>query len=44
MSDESDNILFVTTGIKEVGLNEQAGFFPLVCDYQEKYYATGKIG
>ncbi len=43
MRDEGDNILFVTTGIKEVWLNEQAGFFPLVCDYQEKYYATGKI-
>ena len=44
MRDEGDNILFVTTGIKEVWLNESAWFFPLVCDYQEKYYATGKIG
>lgn len=44
MSDESGNVLFTTAGIKEVGLNEQADFFPLVVDYQEKYYATGKIG
>ena len=43
-SDENDNILFTTAGIKEVGLNKQADFFPLVVDYQEKYYATGKIG
>ena len=38
------NVLFVTTGIKEVGYNEKASFFPLVVDYQEKFYATGKIG
>lgn len=44
MSDENDNILFTTVGVKETGLNEQADFFPLVVDYQEKYYATGKIG
>jgi len=44
MSDESGNILFTTAGVKQVWLNEQAGFFPLVVDYQEKYYATGKIG
>ncbi len=44
MSDENDNILMTTAGIKEVGLNKQASFFPLVVDYQEKYYATGKIG
>jgi len=43
-SDENDNILMTTAGIKEVGLNKQASFFPLVVDYQEKYYATGKIG
>ena len=43
-SDENGNILFTTAGIKEVGLNKQADFFPLVVDYQEKYYATGKIG
>ncbi len=44
MSDESGNVLFTTVGIKEVGLNLQAGFFPLVVDYVEKYYATWKIG
>lgn len=44
MSDENDNILMTTAGIKEAGLNKQASFFPLVVDYQEKYYATGKIG
>ncbi len=44
MSDDTGNILFTTAGIKEVGLNEQADFFPLVVDYQEKYYAAGKIG
>ena len=44
ISDEQDNILFVTAGIKEAGLNEKADFFPLSCEYQEKYYATGKIG
>ena len=43
MSDENGNVLFTTVGIKEVGLNEQASFFPLVVDYVEKYYATGKI-
>ena len=44
MSDENGNMLFTTVGIKEVGLNLQADFFPLVVDYIEKYYATGKIG
>ncbi len=44
MSDELGNVLFTTVGIKETGLNEQASFFPLVVDYVEKYYATGKIG
>lgn len=44
LSDENDNILFVTAGIKETGLNEKADFFPLMCEYQEKYYASGKIG
>lgn len=44
MSDENGNILFTTVGIKETGLNEKADFFPLVVDYQEKYYAAGKIG
>ncbi|MBB1564815.1 polyribonucleotide nucleotidyltransferase [Candidatus Gracilibacteria bacterium] len=44
ISDENDNILFVTAGFKQDGLNEKADFFPLVVDFQEKYYATGKIG
>ena len=44
ISDSDDNILLVTTGVKEVGLNKQASFFPLVVDFQEKYYATWNIG
>jgi len=44
ISDANENILFVTTGFKTKGLNEQASFFPLVVDYQEKFYATWKIG
>lgn len=44
MSDDFWNVLFVTAGIKEEGVNEKADFFPLVVDYQEKFYATGKIG
>lgn len=44
ISDENDNVLFVTTGFKTKGLNENADFFPLVVDFQEKFYATGKIG
>lgn len=44
ISDENENILFVTTWFKTVGVNKEAGFFPLVVDYQEKFYATWKIG
>jgi polyribonucleotide nucleotidyltransferase len=44
ISDENDNVLFVSTGFKEKGVNEKADFFPLVVDWQEKYYATGRIG
>ncbi|MDD5769337.1 MAG: polyribonucleotide nucleotidyltransferase [Candidatus Gracilibacteria bacterium] len=44
VSDDFGNVLFITAGIKEVGVNEKADFFPLVVDYQEKFYATGKIG
>lgn len=36
--------MFVSAGIKETGLNKKADYFPLMCEYQEKYYATGKIG
>ena len=43
ISDENDNILFVTAWFKQDWLNEKADFFPLVVDFQEKYYATGKI-
>lgn len=44
ISDEMGNVLFVTAGIKQAGVNEKADFFPLVVDYVEKFYATGKIG
>lgn len=44
ISDENDNVLFVTTGFKTKWVNQKADFFPLVVDYQEKFYATGKIG
>ncbi|MBS9775383.1 polyribonucleotide nucleotidyltransferase [Candidatus Gracilibacteria bacterium] len=43
ISDENDNILLVTTGFKENGINEKASFFPLIVDWVEKFYATGKI-
>lgn len=44
ISDENDNVLFVSTWFKQEWLNEKADFFPLVVDWQEKFYATGKIG
>jgi len=44
ISDENDNMLFVTTWFKTEGLNTEADFFPLVVDFQEKFYATWKIG
>lgn len=44
MSDENGNVLLVTAGIKQEWVNENASFFPLVVDFQEKYYATWKIG
>lgn len=44
ISDELGNMLLVTAGIKEKGVNEKAPFFPLVVDYQDKFYATWKIG
>jgi polyribonucleotide nucleotidyltransferase len=40
ISDEMGNVLFVTAGIKQSGVNEKADFFPLVVDYVEKFYAT----
>ena len=44
MSDREGNVVFTTTGFKTEWLNEQAGFFPLVVDFQEKFYASGQIG
>lgn len=44
LSDDVWNVLFITAGIKESWVNEKADFFPLVVDYQEKFYATWKIG
>ncbi len=44
MSDTQDNILFTSAGFKTEWLNEKADFFPLVVDFQEKFYATGLIG
>ena len=44
MSDTDWNILFTSAGFKTEGLNEKANFFPLVVDFQEKFYATGLIG
>ncbi|MDD5377337.1 MAG: polyribonucleotide nucleotidyltransferase [Candidatus Gracilibacteria bacterium] len=41
--DEEGNYLLVTAGIKDE-VNMSASFFPLSCEFQEKYYATGKIG
>ncbi len=41
--DEEGNYLLTTVGIKEE-VNESASFFPLSVEFQEKYYATGKIG
>lgn len=43
MSDEFENILFTTAWFKTEWLNEKADFFPLVVDFQEKFYATGLI-
>jgi polyribonucleotide nucleotidyltransferase len=44
MSDSEGNVVFTTAGFKTEGVNESADFFPLVVDFQEKFYATGKIG
>ena len=42
ISDEH-NVLLTTAWIKENWVNEKADFFPLVVDFQEKFYATWKI-
>ncbi|MBW7954618.1 polyribonucleotide nucleotidyltransferase [Candidatus Gracilibacteria bacterium] len=44
ISDDKGNIILTNVGIKDEQVNENADFFPLVVDYVEKYYATGKIG
>ena len=43
ISDDNDNVLFVSTWFKQDWLNLQADFFPLIVEWQEKFYATGKI-
>jgi polyribonucleotide nucleotidyltransferase len=40
MISSGENILLTTAGIKTKGLNEKADFFPLVVDFQEKFYAS----
>jgi len=44
MISSGENILLTTAWIKTKGLNEKADFFPLVVDFQEKFYASGTIG
>jgi len=44
MADTEGNMLFTSAGFKTEWLNEKADFFPLVVDFQEKFYATGLIG
>ncbi len=41
IKDESGNFLLTTTGI---GNPKDGDFFPLTVEFQEKYYAAGKIG
>ncbi len=41
--DEDGNYLLTTAGLKE-DANPAASFFPLTVEFQEKYYAAGKIG
>ena len=41
ISDEEGNFLLTTTGI---GNPKDGDFFPLTVEFQEKYYANGKIG
>lgn len=43
ISDDFDNVLFVSTWFKKDWLNTQADFFPLIVEWQEKFYATWKI-
>lgn len=41
IKDEKGNFLLTTAGI---GSARDGDFFPLTVEYQEKYYASGKIG
>lgn len=43
ISDEAGNYLLTTAGLKDEA-NLAASFFPLTVEFQEKYYAAGKIG
>lgn len=43
ISDDNDNVLFVSTWFKQEWLNLASDFFPLIVEWQEKFYATGKI-
>ncbi|MDD2566080.1 MAG: polyribonucleotide nucleotidyltransferase [Candidatus Gracilibacteria bacterium] len=43
ISDEEGNYLLTTAGINEK-IKSGTDFFPMTCEYQEKYYAAGKIG
>lgn len=44
ITDENGNMLLVTAWVKETWVNENPPFFPFVVDFQEKFYATWKIG
>ena len=44
MTDKTWNMLFTSVWFKTEWLNLKADFFPLVVDFQEKFYATGLIG
>ncbi|MDD2486776.1 MAG: polyribonucleotide nucleotidyltransferase [Candidatus Gracilibacteria bacterium] len=43
ISDEEGNYLLTTAGISE-NIKKGIDFFPMTVEYQEKFYATGKIG
>ena len=43
MNDSFWNVVFTTAWFKTEWLNREASFFPLLVEFQEKFYATGKI-
>ncbi|MCK9272763.1 polyribonucleotide nucleotidyltransferase [Candidatus Gracilibacteria bacterium] len=43
ISDEAGNYLLTTAGISDTA-KEGIDFFPMTVEFQERYYATGKIG